>query len=266
MCMSSEPAHFSDTRLYVGRAVHKKQDVHVLCYQNKAISETPNCMILPFPAKEPMTAENIIDTSESPRLLEDMADACRVFTKSIRRSLSLDSYSFNSAPVVQVFESGSYTVLLSESCQGMPAALSLVDEKKRPKISKEMLDGMEKLYPNHHFAICCWQGSVEAEPLLWYYVPQNPDSLFFPTMDAHDGKPPVVDSMVYVDAWYLTKSEEKGNKVYYGKYPQGYQHLLPINVVGTSIRRALPNGDFTMTDEGWLERGGYKFEMNGIVQ
>lgn len=259
MCMSSEPSVMSNTKLYVGRAEHLGKNVHVLAYQNTAESDVPNCMILPFPAKEPMGPANIIDTSKFDKFLDEIVESTRevlkgVYLNSKRLTLGFDD------DLAQVFNSGSYAVVLASNPDQIVPALERVEEVKRPKITKEFMDKLGELYPEHQFAVCCWKGNIKPEPLLWWYEPTNPEVLFYPAMDAHDGNPPDLDKKVVVDTNLVTGTREKPSKsayyskVYYSQDISEIRHLLPDYARGTKVWNLLPNGDFTMKQDGILER------------
>ena len=90
MCMALAPAHFSSTIVYAGEV--SSLGIHVLGYQNDAqsyprspygqpgygqaaSSATGNAMLLHFPAAEPMTEQNLLDTTPCPNFLRDLERA-----------------------------------------------------------------------------------------------------------------------------------------------------------------------------------------------
>jgi hypothetical protein len=163
--------------------------IHVLGYQNKAKSDGPNRMILPFPAAAVMGRDNTLDTRSMSSVLKDYRRAAAHFftRRSDSRGMSrgMDSD-------VDVFDSGSYTVVLVNKggFNEIQSALETVPKNKRPWISRELYDFLATRYPAWPLALCCWDGAIEPEPLLWWYEPRNTGELFFPGMDAHDGGPP----------------------------------------------------------------------------
>ena len=127
--MSSKPSKMSNTEIYVGEALYDNKVVHVLAYQNKAITNSPNCMILPFPTDKKMDDKNVIDTSKFSSFLSDITKASKIKTFSdvrIRRSMTLGAVRASAL----VFESGSYTVVLANNIDEIPEALSRVPELK----------------------------------------------------------------------------------------------------------------------------------------
>lgn len=200
MCITSAPARLSKTLIYVGEGRRGNQDVHVLAYQNNATNDSPgpNAMVLPFPSAESMSEENVVDTRKFKSFLKDIINA----SKMQMRTLGMDSRNMTKGIALnaaKVFNVGSYTVVLAESVWQIPEALTRVPENRRPTMSDYFLHGYGELYPNQPIAVCCWDGQIEAEPLLWWYVPQNKDRFFIPTMDAHDGKPPRTFAAVETD-------------------------------------------------------------------
>jgi hypothetical protein len=254
MCICSAPAHLSNTLIYVGEAARGNQSVHVLAYQNTADNESsgPNAMILPFPAAEAMGPENILDTRPYKSFLKDITNA----TKQQTRSLDMLNSKGASPAGAQVFDVGSYTVVLAEKASHIHGALELVPENKRPTISTRFLVGFGKLYPNQPIAVCCWDGNIKAEPLLWWYVPTNKDTLFIPTMDAHDGNAPDVNARVATDhiiSVGSTSPTRVGHhfRVDYNDFlPMEAAQLLPAYVYGTKVNGLIKNGDMFVNANG----------------
>lgn len=244
MCCSLEESNMSSTKLYVGEARKNGKLVHVLAYQNKAQSKGPNAMVIPFPTNEMMSHINVIDTSDFKSFLDEITESSRLITKSFdRRSLSLGSDSLYEA---QVFEVGSYTVLLAQHASQIEDALGKVSKDKRPKVSLNFLKGYAALYPNMPIAICCWSGQVEAEPLLWWYEPRDGTRLFIPTMDAHNGEAPVLGSTVETDHIISVGSVNNidGHEVKYtDKIPDSVKELLPSQVWGKHLPYRMENAD-----------------------
>jgi hypothetical protein len=252
MCMSTARANFSTTKVYAGEARLDGKYVHVVAYQNNAESQVdwqPNAMVLPFPTNVPMGRDNIINTSSFKGFLQDITNASKLVMKSLggRRGFSA---SLGMADAL-VFESGSYTVILAESVLQIPKALLQVPEDKRPDLSYRFVLGFQKLYPDQPLAICCWKGSVEAEPLLWWYEPKDKGTLFLPTMDAHDGNAPNPEANVSTDHIVSVGSNilgdtysRKNNRVNYtDKIPSQVKQLLPDYVYGSELPHTMKNGD-----------------------
>lgn len=196
MCVSLRPATFSSTIVYAHATVFEGRRVHVLGYQNNAKSETPgpNAMILPIPASAAMGPDNAIDTRGFSALLKDYVEDLRGVPRAIPCAVPRPGS-------VQVFQRGSYTIVLARdaSTPAIMAAVDALPEAKRPTIDRALFDAYLRWYPGWHLALCCFEGSVEAEPMLWWYEPMNPEWLFLPGLDAHDGGVPRLDARVPLD-------------------------------------------------------------------
>lgn len=250
MCCTFTASEMSDTRIYVGQAKREGKLVHVLAYQNAAVTRGPNAMVLPFPTETQMGAENVIDTRKFKDFLKDIGEASRHQTKGMRgdRRMTLGAAAFNSDSLAEVFDVGSYTVILADNVFQIPEALTRVSAEKRPSVSTDFLIGYGELYPNQPIAVCCWNGSIEAEPLMWWYEPINDKQLFIPTMDAHDGKAPKVGARVYTDHLISVGSTDgnMGNEVRYTQarqIPTEVKELLPLRAHGKKLEQSIPNGD-----------------------
>lgn len=197
MCVTSGPAQLSDTILYAGQTQHEGRLVHILGYQNRARTRSgPNAMLLPFPSRTAMGPENMIDTSHCKILLKQLAALGDTRMRSATKGLSL-----NAAEVrrVQVFNAGSYTVVMSQTARLIPEALAQMPEDRRPRVNTELFEAYTTWYPSWPVALCCWDGAVDAEPLLWWYEPQDETTLFYPGLDSHDGGVPRLGVRVDTD-------------------------------------------------------------------
>ena len=254
MCMTASAAELTNTLLYAGEGTYKGRDVRVIAYQNTAKSVGPNAMILPIPTREELTPENVIDTRSFSHFLKDIIDPF----KTRYRGAVLNSRSFSKS--IQIFNSGSYTVVLAKDITDVPNVLPLLPEDRRPDVSQAFADGFKRLYGDWPVALCCWNGTVEAEPLLWWYVPESKDSLIFsPAMDSHDGTAPKPGTPVMVDH-YVTfgmNGALNGHEVRYTQaIPADVRGLLPSRVRGAHVQDVLPNADFFMDPQtGKVTRG-----------
>jgi len=245
MCMTSARARLSNTLIYTGTAHRQGKDVHVLAYQNTAYTSGPNAMILPVSTSDAMDEKNVIDTRSFKGFLKDITNASKVQS----RMLGGDSRVTRSAKSAQVFDVGSYTVVLADNAFQIPEALNRVPDHKRPNVSSQFLIGFNKLYTDRPIAVCCWDGHLKAEPLLWWYVPTNKDVLFAPTMDAHDGSAPNVDEVVETDhiisvgSASLNKVGHHNRVIYNDSIPADVQQLLPTHTYGMKINSHVKNGD-----------------------
>src|SRR5512143_1353139 len=109
MCCTFEKSEMSNTRIYAGEAQRQGKLVHVLAYQNTAISRGANAMVLPFPTEVAMGRENVIDTTKFNNLLEEMGECIYYISMSAgRRGISLSAASFDADGLrAEVFDSGS---------------------------------------------------------------------------------------------------------------------------------------------------------------
>lgn len=253
MCMTASPARLSNTILYGADAMKDGKYIHIIGYQNVAedLSGKPNAMILPFPVAEgtKMGPENIIDTRAYSGFMKRYRDA---IPSSDRRMMSASKGMSRgiSASVAQVFESGSFTVVLAESAGAIPEALTRVPEEKRPSISAALLESFDQLYPGEPIAVCCWSGSIRPEPLLWWYEPKNKESIRLPALDAHDGGAPRT-GLVKVDHAIVFGSLI--NPAGFSAFPVGTHipqtlapYLAPLISGRQYTNTWLPNGDFIL--------------------
>ena len=276
MCVCLGPARLSNTTLYVGEAVRDGKRVHVLGYQNTAqnlsivgppqgldpklwsqvIKEkgtTPagNAMILPFPAAAPMGKENVLDTSGCKSVLKDIIEAVKPKSKGFSRNMDF-GVSFAAGPV-EVFETGIYTVVLARDPRDIPAALERVPAEKRPDLKPEIFAAYAEWYPGWQIALCCFSNAqaVEADPLLWWYVPAFPDVYFAPTLDSHTGGVPDLTTEVELDHGIAVgTSDGKGSPIDYSdKVPDDVRNLLPRFGVGREFAEFQGNGDFLFLRE-----------------
>lgn len=273
-CCSLFPARFSGTVVYAGEAEKDGVLVHVLGYQNTVDNRNSsggggNAMLLPIPAKAgTMSASNILDTRKCKHILEDMKDF--VLNKHASRRISLGALTkSNAMPEPLVFDHDIYTIVLAQDAKAIPGALSRVPEEKRPALNNEIFKAYSKWYPGYTFALCCFNTKDEAKafPMLWWYEPSEPDQLFCPALDAHDGKPPRLGVQVDVDHVVVAGShkieppraeraaetdemkEFALNDVSVVKYtdqamPTDVRKLLPRCIVGGLETGMRKNGDF----------------------
>ena len=253
MCITLAPSKMSKTIVSCTETIHPETGrlIHVAGYQNKATSLAgPNAMLLPFPSRVAMGPGNVLDTTQTKRLLNDYAtavqyDGSRGMTKGFRsRSMSFDS--------IQVFEAGSFHVVLANNAADIPSAIRFVPANKRPKVNQALFDKYSELYPDAdwQFALCCWDGSVDAEPMLWWYEPKDSSHLFFPALDAHDGLPPKLGARVQVDHTLVVGSTINGMcspipVMFRDTIPETLKPYVARHVAGTIIGDTyLQNGDW----------------------
>lgn len=244
MCCTLSPSRMSSTLLLTSIAKRDNKIVHVMGYQNTAqnLGRGPNAMLLPFPAAEPMGAENILDTSSYRSVLSNMASHFQPRSRRVtRRSLT------KSAPA-QVFDSGAYTVVLAQSAADIPEALARVPAAKRPALNQEIFNAYARWYPGWQVALCCFDGAIEASPLLWWYVPQDATSLFFPALDAHDGDVPDLGTEVMTDHTLMWGSnaplQPYWAAIEHPGAPAAMEAFLPTQIRGCRVQHSKPNGDW----------------------
>lgn len=271
MCCSLAPARFSDTTVLVAEAVDPTRPggvVHLLGYENRARNDSlgPNAMVLPFPAAEPMGPENVLSSHVPP---EDL----RRYFKALRRAIRPEPTKrvvLRGAPaaaaskdVAQVFDSGSYTVVLSRSAEAVGEALERVPASRRPSLDPYFFRIYGRLYPGWTLALCCWSNhrEIAAEPMLWWYVPAVPGWFHVPTLDAHDGRAPVVRSSASLDHAIVVGSNltAGGSQVRFDDVPPEIRPFAPPRVKGFEWRDAdgpTGNGDFAVRREEALVGAG----------
>lgn len=268
-CCSTAPARFSQTRGLAAEVERDGKIYHLLGYQNTAESlvapkpgaPTGNALFLPIPAvANSMGPKNILDTSSGPNILKDLEMLVLPVSKG-RSVRSVDQLP-NS---VQVFSHDIYTIVLASDARDIAKALEKVPASRRPAMNPEIFGSYQKWYPGWTFALCCFdvRKQTEAKPMLWYYQPRDPQHLFFPALDAHDGKPPQLGAMVATDHTLMAASSKmaprvSANVIYRDRSmtPQ-LRAWLPTSVIGGVFRQSMKNGDFVM-DVREVRQGVFK--------
>jgi len=258
MCITSAEALLSGTRIYAGEARRRGQLVHVLAYQNsaKSLVRGPNAMILPLPAAVMPGRDNVLDTRGYKDFLKSICNA----TMDPNAPRAASARGIAGKGMADVFNVGSYTVVLASSAAQVPEALTRVPPEKRPAINEEVLSSFTANYPGWPLAVCCWDGSIEAEPLLWWYEPISTEVLFAPGLDAHDGKAPrkqqvKVDAIVCFGSTLRPVGE---TPVTYRDVPEDVAQFLPPSAVGEKITGAMPNGDYWYPTQNLTAGGNAK--------
>jgi len=250
MCITFYPAELTGTVLYVGEGP-KTDDgklTHVLGYMNAATNrhDGPNAMILPFPAAESMGPANVVPSAGTRKLMESMAEI--VNPKPRFRSMQLgDNYmSRGGSRGFQVFEHGDYTVVMANNASDLAEGMQTVPASKRPSITADQFNDFTALYPNHTFALCCFESktSTKSDPMFWWYVPQNVESFFMPALDAHDGNAPTEKS-VRTDHT-LVIGVPGGLPYMWNVLPESISKYLASGIRGAGAAMSMPNGDFVI--------------------
>jgi hypothetical protein len=245
MCMTLHASKLSSTKIYAGETKINGVYHHVLAYKNKAQNKArgPNAMVLPIPTKHVFGPENAYDTRAFKGFLDDICDSTKAQAygrRDARKSLSRG---------LQVFDVGSYTVVVGTKMGEAMSAVASLPVDKRPEMNPSVLSAMAELYPGWAFAFCIWNSSqvLDAEPILFAYEPIAPSLLFAPALDAHDGNPPGHGD-VDVDHIVSFGSTLKPTGTELIKYrtppPDLVRNILPTHAVGQRVRGRVPNGDF----------------------
>lgn len=204
MCVTLAPAKLSRTLVYAGEAVHPQDGryLHVLAYQNKAVNKAgrANAMVLPIPSKAPLTAQNAVNMVGYEHVLENMAEPIENMTAM--RALSLET-----GKTPEVFSVGSYTVAIAARAEEAVRAISTLPKAFQPKLNRDIFKAYAQWYPGWPIAICCWNGKIKPEPLLWWYEPLEPQKLFYPALDAHNGQAPNLTKDVNREHTFLVGSK-----------------------------------------------------------
>lgn len=250
MCVSAAPARLSNTIVYAGVVHRDGNRVHVMGYQNRAenLADGANCMLLHIPSAAPMSADNMVDTSACPSVLEDLVQSLMP-----PRSRSAPAPA-SAADVVHVFQKGIYTVVLSNRWELAHEALSQVPESKRPALSVELLRFYGEHFPGWHLALCCFDNrdAVTSDPLLWWYEPLFPATLMAPAIDAHTGGPPDLSAHVQRDHQVVFGTDEDRADLWPvrlsggGRYPHAVSELMPSLAYLHTARGTTHNGDFLL--------------------
>lgn len=253
MCVSLAPAHFLGTVLCLAESMRNGRYVNTLVYRNRAKNLTsdgrPNAMLLHFPSAG-MGPENIVDTSTFPKFVDDLVDAVKP-PKNLDRALLSFSMTRFSEP--HVFDHGIYTVVLAGNASDIPQALGRVREDRRPDVNQAVFDWYAQRFPGYSFALCCFntRDEVKADPMMWWYEPNDLRRVMLPGIDAHTGKAPNLREDVAIDHWLILGSQERRdprmvpvNYAKAGPIPPMARNLLPNYVVGKLVRGYDKNGDF----------------------
>lgn len=274
MCISADLASFQATIEILTRAPHPRtgRTMHTLVYRNApenlAAAGRGNAMLLHFPAAEPMDESNVIDTSAFPHCAEDIRAAVPS-PRGEGRSMPEAGMSGEAL----VFEHGIYHVVLAQDAASIPSALDRVPGNKRPKANPTLFDWYGKKFPEYTLALCCFDNreAALADPLLWWYYPLLEDWLMLPAVDAHDGSPPDLDSLVDTDHFVgfgsCRPAPHLSEVRYTDPVPEKAKPYLPKYVIGEDYIHPAPNGDFIVplaALEEW-ETDGYPTVQRGFL-
>lgn len=258
MCLSIGEAAFNNTTIYSAEVQHPEQGlVHVLGYQNSAISYQPNAMLLPFPAEGKVTRDNLVNGAKFKDILKSYNTAVDNLDPNKRRARSMAKSFFlgGAAPAAsyEVFESGSYTIALCEKPSALGFALKEIPADRRPELPYRFLLALTQLYPDWPIALCCFNRSMDdAEPLFWWYKPRFPNVLFAPAIDAHNGEPPDIEKMVTRDhslafASHASTREPLASLTSaINQVPAEHRWMFDARIAGREVQGTTGNRDFVV--------------------
>lgn len=252
MCCTFFESKLSDTILYAAESELEGRRVHVMAYQNRAanLAKGPNAMMLPIPAAKPLTPDNMLDTRPFKNILRDYVTAYEAAKPKPKAEGFGTDLLFSNVAKAEVFERGSFTVVLAQDARLIPAALARVPEHRRPQPNRAIFSAYAKHYPGWHMALCCYDGVIEAEPMVFWYEPLFPKRLFAPALDAHDGNPPDLNRWVHRDhyVFFAAKQANRGipldRRRRSNPIPTEHQPLFVDHFAGTQLTGVYPNGDF----------------------
>lgn len=207
MCITALKANLVNTYIGVWDIHHPTFGYrHVLAYQNtpKNLSATPNCMLLHIPTKQALEARDLLDTSNDPEFLEQMAHSALPPNLSVVRGVESAGPNF-------VLEMGIYHVALLNQVDydSWLEVRSLIPASKQPMIQEGFFEFYAKHFPSFALVVCCFntRDAKKASPIMVHYAPQFPDVFHFPTIDSH-GAIPRLDAVQAFHQIIITGSQQ----------------------------------------------------------
>lgn len=210
-----------------------------------------NAMILPIP--DAVANIELIDTTTCPNFLKDIRSALTPRTRSTSRGAFLGGADSKS---VRIINFDVYTIVIAKNARDLTKAVAsdAVPADRRPAINAAIIKAYTKWYPGWAIAVCCFSNTdaKRAKPLLFSYEPtkqDDPDFLFVPTLDCHDGGVPDLTAKVDVDHTIFVGIADfpgdHGLTVFYsdGEIAPGIRELLPRKVNGKVVTGQYRNGD-----------------------
>jgi hypothetical protein len=211
MCITVNRAELSKTKIL---SLPLESGNHFIAYSNMVQngSGKPNAMILSIPGVT--KPEWFHNTEAYNDFLDEITEKATwnnwVPTRTLGRSAK-GMLSF------EEFDLGMYTIGLAASFEGAEEFIASLPEGKRPEVSDEL----RKFFREHNrgwsFAVCCFSSekTIDAQPIAFEYTPFNPDLLYFPTLDAHNGKAPNLKKTVEADHTFIYEHTGKFDRVLY---------------------------------------------------
>lgn len=158
---------------------------------------------------------------------------------------------------VQVLEYDIYTIVIAERASDIPQAVQQVPANKRPPLSQEVFDSLDKGYASP-IAVCCFDPTAagDAAPVGFLYTPFRPDFMFLYTLDGHDGKAPDLNARITLDHTLFVGSHTHGMMSGIGSVidytepvPRDLEGILLGRAMGCRVTDTYLNGDFVFRTE-----------------
>ena len=258
MCVTSLEAELKNTYIGVWEVQHSTfGERQVLAYQNspKNLADGSNCMLLHVQSKQPLTPDCIIDTSQDPGFLQQMAHS--ILPRGRGNLFGASSKNF-------VVEMGIYHLALLNDVSeaALSKTLAQIPVEKQPKISLDYLNFYARTFPSFPLILCCFnnQEAKEASPVMVHYEPIHPDVFMFNTLDGHGSLPEVGElhefhQTIITGSHHLTAA---GNGFEPFNLSGISAELLPwLPQYGTALKidQTLPNEDL-LIDAAAIRHGG----------
>ena len=195
MCITINKAELSGTKIM---SLPLESGRHFIAYSNRVLNRSgkPNAMILPIPGTT--KPEWFHNTEQYSKFLVEITKKAHMKEWVPSRSLGRVAKGMKS---FEQFDLGMYTIGLASSFEGVEEFISSLSEEKRPVVSDELRGFFREHNAGWSFAVCCFSSdkTIDAQPIAFEYEPFNPDLLYFPTLDGHDGGAPRLADAVMMD-------------------------------------------------------------------
>ncbi len=211
MCITVNTAALSKTKIL---SLPLENGNHFIAYSNSVKNESgkPNAMILPIPGE---TTQSLFHNTENYKnFLDDIIEKAEWDEWCGMRSRGFLSKGLS----VERFKLGIYDIVLTKNFDDVKKAIAEFPEEKRPEISEELQSFFQEKYAGWSFAVCFFDTNEtsSSQPIAFEYKPFGGGRfIYFPTMDAHDGKAPKVGGMVPVDHTFIYEHTGPMTRKYY---------------------------------------------------
>lgn len=146
---------------------------------------------------------------------------------------------------------GGYHVVCAEYASDIAGAVREVEPSKRPRLTQDVCDELERGYRSP-FGVCCFAPgrSLKTEPIAFGYKPRKPGVLRMYMLEAH-GTMPNYDEVVDADhtVFFGSYQSTYGAEMYYGREPMDpkYAHFAPARLGGIKLTETKKlNGDLVL--------------------